>query len=417
MNCIHVEIDEEILEKQCEYCQMGSSCPVARAYYSFNYEKAEEGQEKLKECLELLIDSEGFCQIGGILKKQDETRNYLAKLVKNAIDFLKKSIEELNSHPKYSVINFCSALELFLKARVLIEHWSLVVANPEKAKMSKFKSGDFQSVSIDQAIDRIRNISDEIITKNEEDTFKEVKDHRNNLVHFFHPKYSEASDDETLTRVVPEQYRAWLFLYRFLSEKWRKHFSEYQDEIDELNELMHGHRDFLKEKFDSLQTEIKRHKSKGVAYIACFMCGHDSAKIEEYWDPLYSCTCIVCKATKYFLWVPCPDCESKIFVEESETGKCEKCGFETSIDYMIDKYGPPCDPKEESDTAYCAQCEYTSQPTVIPFGSVYLCLNCMELYDEDVGQCEWCSENVAGTDLEGSYLFGCVLCEGKPDRD
>jgi len=36
-------------------------------------------------------------------------------LVENAIDFLKKSVAEIKKSPKYSVINFYSAVEIFLK--------------------------------------------------------------------------------------------------------------------------------------------------------------------------------------------------------------------------------------------------------------------------------------------------------------
>uniref|UniRef100_E6QVY9 HEPN domain-containing protein n=1 Tax=mine drainage metagenome TaxID=410659 RepID=E6QVY9_9ZZZZ len=43
------------------------------------------------------------------------------KLVDNAFDFLDKAGREFKSEPKYSVIHFYAALELFLKARLLHE--------------------------------------------------------------------------------------------------------------------------------------------------------------------------------------------------------------------------------------------------------------------------------------------------------
>lgn len=47
-------------------------------------------------------------------------------LVGNGFDFLKKSMQEFDKEPKFSVIHFYSALELFLKARFpLREHWTL----------------------------------------------------------------------------------------------------------------------------------------------------------------------------------------------------------------------------------------------------------------------------------------------------
>ena len=44
-------------------------------------------------------------------------------LAKNAFDFLKQAIEEFDKSPKYSVIHFCAAVEMILKARLMTEHW------------------------------------------------------------------------------------------------------------------------------------------------------------------------------------------------------------------------------------------------------------------------------------------------------
>ena len=65
-------------------------------------------------------------------------------VVRNAFDFLGRSIDELEKHPKYSVIHFYSAIELFVKARLLKEHWALIVMKPDQADKAKFLRGDFQ---------------------------------------------------------------------------------------------------------------------------------------------------------------------------------------------------------------------------------------------------------------------------------
>jgi hypothetical protein len=43
----------------------------------------------------------------------------------SAFDFLESSVDEIKTHPKYSVIHFATAVELLLKARLIHEHWSL----------------------------------------------------------------------------------------------------------------------------------------------------------------------------------------------------------------------------------------------------------------------------------------------------
>ena len=50
------------------------------------------------------------------------------RLVENAFDFLFKAISEIEGQPKYSVIHFYAAVELFVKARLMKEHWSLVIS-------------------------------------------------------------------------------------------------------------------------------------------------------------------------------------------------------------------------------------------------------------------------------------------------
>ena len=69
-------------------------------------------------------------------------------LVHNAIDFVEMSIRDLTARPKYSVIHFASAVELFFKARLFREHWSLKVLRPETAVWTQMQSGNFRSVSL-----------------------------------------------------------------------------------------------------------------------------------------------------------------------------------------------------------------------------------------------------------------------------
>jgi len=343
-------------------------------------------------------------------------QDFFDSLTRNAIDFLNKSVGELDNSPKYSVIHFCSAIELFLKARLLVEHWSLIITKPENANLSKFKAGDFHSVSMQEAINRLKNISGEKIGNKAETKFEIVRNHRNKLIHFFHEEYIVKPDDTTLEEVVPEQYSAWFYLYSLLTFKWKSVFKDYLKEIEALDHLMHRHRDYLYAKYEELKPEIEKEKCNGIQYESCYFCRFDAAKVDDSDDPLFSCTCRVCNTHSSFLVVACPDCSTDIQVKDLGQGECEKCGFVSDLDFLIDKLGPYENPKEEPVRAYCGYCEYTATPTVIPFNSEYLCLNCLELHEEPEN-CEWCNELVAGMDMDGSYLSGCVLCDGHGDWD
>jgi len=73
-------------------------------------------------------------------------------LVESALDFLNTGLEEVNKRPKLSVIHFFNGIELLLKARLLHEHWSLVVVKPGDVSKKSFTSGEFESVNTRQCL-------------------------------------------------------------------------------------------------------------------------------------------------------------------------------------------------------------------------------------------------------------------------
>lgn len=92
------------------------------------------------------------------MKKARQEKNDFALVVDNALDFFQKALEEFDKKPKYSVIHFHAAIELIMKARLLWEHWTLIITRPETANLKSFRSGDFQSVSIRDAKTRLESI-------------------------------------------------------------------------------------------------------------------------------------------------------------------------------------------------------------------------------------------------------------------
>lgn len=78
----------------------------------------------------------------------DAPTQRLTLLVENALDFLERSINDLSTAPKYSVIHFYASIELFLKARLLAEHWTLVVDRRKSPSKADFEKGDFASVTL-----------------------------------------------------------------------------------------------------------------------------------------------------------------------------------------------------------------------------------------------------------------------------
>ena len=88
----------------------------------------------------------------------------------------------------------------------------MVVTKPEAARIDQFRSGDFHSVAMEEAVRRLRNVAGEKIGKDEEDCFEQVRKHRNSLVHFFHPAYARKPDEELVQQIVTEQCKALVLL-------------------------------------------------------------------------------------------------------------------------------------------------------------------------------------------------------------
>jgi len=342
-------------------------------------------------------------------------------LVENAIDFLKVSLGELKDRPKYSVINFCSGVEIFFKARLIAEHWSLVVAKPETATSTKFQDGEFKSVTLDQAIGRLENIAGEKFTQNEKRTFRALQEHRNKLVHFFHPDYVGHASDKTIIHIVSEQCRAWLHLHKLLTSQWKTHFDKFDAQIQELNKLMHEHREFLQQKFIFIKPQIQAIIADGGAIATCFACGFSAAHQTEDTHPIKDSRCLVCGTVDRYLYMPCPSCDKdQVYAGDGDI-KCANCGENITIDDIIEKYTPtefqkPLNKPSEEMLAYCHYCDHPT-PSVVLLKDEWVCLACLEPHLPP-GQCDWCGEFITG-DLEGSGYFGCPHCDGKKgwDRD
>ena len=342
------------------------------------------------------------------------TQEMIDSLVINAIDFLNKSINELQTSPKYSVINFYASIELFLKARLMAEHWSLVFEEPQKANLSKFRVGDFKSVGIDNAKYRLTNIVGVKVGDKAYKCFNDIREHRNRLIHFFHPEY-EKPENTTLHEVVAEQCKGWLYLYRLLTIEWKATFAEHLDAIEALDKLMHKHRQFLNAKYEELKPDIDKGRERGVEFIYCYSCGFEASRLKEIHNPLVETNCLICGNEEKQIRVSCPTCGEWIHVYDLGQGTCGGCETEIGIDYLFDRLGVKQISKEslyEPVHAYCSNCEYYDQPSVVPIDDyMWLCLACLTLHDQ-VDQCEWCAELVTG-DVADTYFSGCVMCDGR----
>lgn len=336
-------------------------------------------------------------------------------LVDNAFDFLNASIDQFDKSSKFSVINFQSAVELFFKGRLLKEHWSLILSEPEIADIENFVSGNFESVGIVGANTRLKKICSDGAGIAEMDCFIKLISHRNQMVHFFHPSQNKANTKD-LEKVVSELCRAWYFLNRLLDQQWGSHFHTFSKKLKDVDSKMHKHRDFLKKKFTLVTNDIAAHRAKGLKIQKCPSCHLKAMVVLKEDKPVFERECLVCKLNDWGVVCDCPDCEKTQWITGDCWTKCHTkgCDHEFDAEEVADLLKYDTSAPGDVDTpceAACVDCDDIDVVVKLE-NEEWLCTNCFVLYhDNDIGKCEWCSGYTANVS-EDSYVLGCPACEG-----
>lgn len=341
-------------------------------------------------------------------------------LVENGLDFLFKAISEINDQPKYSVIHFYAAVELFVKARLMDEHWSLVVTKRQDPDKNKFFSGDFQSVSLEEAANRLKKIVGSGLSQAELDAFKDVAKHRNKMVHFFHEAHSEKENNKVRYGIVKEQLKAWYFLHQLLTVKWKDVFHSWNTEIAKLDTALRKLHEFLQVVFDNLSEEIKTQKQNGVHFEECPSCGFESQTHDTDNKIIYESSCLVCGLLEKSLCIECSDCNQLVIFKEEGVSDCESCGKhyepENLAEILIDSDEVYISAKDGGDSCEgnCNDCD-GYHTVVLTENEEWVCASCFEVFSS-LESCDWCNELNTG-DMSESYTFGCSHCEGMSSWD
>lgn len=334
-------------------------------------------------------------------------------LTHNAFDFLARGIAEFDESPKYSVIHFCAAVEMLLKARLMKEHWSLIVAKPEQANLAKFMAGDFISATLEDVRVRIRDVAGENIGDDACASFRALANHRNKMVHFFHQGLEH--DEKAKAQIVAEQCRSWFHLHRLLI-RWDGYFSDFSSQIIHANRAMKGYRKYLAAKFKALKPELDAARKEGNPPKACSACGFKAGIPDAIDDQIATLSCLVCDHAEIQVELDCPHCGESIVVANEGYSRCEHCHGAIEPQHLVDAltdhdaaHIAMKDGDDSWDPINCGNCE--DYHTVVMRGERYICTNCFDLSDH-IAQCEWCGEMSTG-DMEHSYLSGCGQCDGK----
>ncbi|MGS3238010.1 hypothetical protein ACB377_07780 [Klebsiella michiganensis] len=353
-----------------------------------------------------------------IIQKKQSKDAWFKSVMHNAIFFLENSVKNLDTSPKGSIIDFYTAIELIFKARLMIEHWSLILTKPEDAKIANFENGNFHSVYLEQAEKRLRNICNENFKKEAMDNFKSLGEHRNQIVHFAHTGFNEKNDT-----LVIEHWTSWFYLRDLIKNQWSEVFKDYQDRFDSIHIQIQNRREFLQVKFDAIYDTIENEKKSGKEVSTCPSCQFKSAIIikNNYWGKDFECR--VCEVkddipTPITRAIDCEHCNTPLAYFLLDTPSCKNCNNEVTQKYALEKYtayyrkdyeeDEYSDIDESYPIAFCHHCE-SDIPSVIEIDGLEVCVFC-ETRGWRIMYCDHCNNYVTG-DSDKIKHFACHLCE------
>ena len=343
-----------------------------------------------------------------ISTKKESTSDF-ENLVRNGIDFLNKAISQLESDPKHSVINFYTAVEIFLKAPLVDNHWTLVVVDPDFNRQN-YEQGDFVSISFNVACTRLATTLGKPLHKTAKETFDKVRTHRNRMVHFYH----SGINGRQIGEIKLEQAQAWFELNRFITETWQELFKPFQPEFRRMERNLINSNHYAKVKYDDLKPKIEGMKRGGHVFEDCPQCSTNALHVEEEVGNLIPRKCWVCFHSDRRVKLDCPGCgEINQHLLAYEGFECDECGHKASDDALFDllDQNPVRGTKHDVDSNTPANCdECQSYHSVCEYQDGYLCTNCLT-YFEHLEKCEWCNDPMTGSSAD-TYAFGCEHCDG-----
>lgn len=242
-------------------------------------------------------------------------------LESNAVSFAEDALsnaivaDEVPIRWKFAVLSLVQAIELSLKEALRREHQFLIYTNVDKPG---------NTVGIDQATHRLKNIAGIEITKEDNHAIKAAIKARNNIIHH--------QVDESINELKLTFSR----LLGFLNEFHKKHIDEgIQDKVDsELWRTGVKIKEYGEELYRRAKIQMEQDSIDEDCVVTCPMCGWDAlCAYEPKQDTCYVCGWIESLSV-------CEKCNTVLLQDEQEehNGKtyCYDCLCYITDDYWYD---------------------------------------------------------------------------------
>ena len=234
----------------------------------------------------------------------------------NALDSFEHALHHYNGESvsdfKYVVLHFSHAIELFLKARLEREHYSLIYVKPEDAKKK-----DGHTINLGTAIARLR-VNNVRMSEQEIKDLHFIKNVRNSIEHHI----VELKKSEVQVYVG----RAFRFLHQFLEEELKINLlDEFPKELfkDALESLISYEERVAvaKREMDSCRSDPRDGNEQDVKF--CDDCGEETILFPDPTTKDNSIHCFNCE--KKFQMERCARCGLSFVVQSKDEALCAGC--------------------------------------------------------------------------------------------
>ena len=316
--------------------------------------------------------------------------------VPNGLDYLLSVVEHLEAGTervsardlKYAVLHLAAGTEVLLKARLQLEHWSLVFSDPAKAKRAELENGSLLSCGPDDTVQRLQDIAELHITDKDRKALSRLAKDRNALQHY--GLFGQSANARAVESRAAEVLD---FLIRFVDEDLLPALPPVEAEAaqTDLERIRGGLTEiegFVKKRMQRLGAELEalRHRT-----LQCPDCRQWALVVEPTQEQgaARACRCRFCGMAR--------DAEEVALVYGVEilgrdpgmadmitgltaTDLCPHCELESLVEGVVFATAP------DAPMSFCFQCT-RMQPALVP------CPGCVSLFRpaEGITSCESCA--------------------------
>ena len=276
-----------------------------------------------------------------------------SSMIENGMDYLLNALNNLKKFEtgeenkytiKYIIRDLISGIEVILKYRLECENWTFVINDLNKMTKEKYSKGDFVSVTLEQSIERLKNLCDVQIKKDEIKVLRELKQTRNIIEHF-----KVILEESTAVSLV---YNSITFVLNFINnnkkffeKKFTKEekniYKEIKKRVLELNKYLNQREIEIKDKYPNINFKKCYNCLRECLVVngiecKCYLCNvayedtsYARKKYIEENNPTYR---DISKGARKIEEIECPECGDKMLLDyENEIALCFYCNTRKNI--------------------------------------------------------------------------------------